>query len=592
MKEKNAQFSSVEEKKSILLVEDDFINREILSAILSEIYDIIVAETGEEALEIISHRYDTISIMLLDLNLPGISGYDVLKRLKADNAYSRIPIIVVTADSEAEVECLNLGAIDFIPKPYPQPKVILARILRTIELSEDRDTIRYTERDNLTGVYNKEFFYRYASQLDIYHYDEPYDAIVLDVNRFHTINARYGKEYGDSILKKIAEKAVESVRNIGGIVCRSDADSFMIYCPHLIDYNKLLKAVSVQINSEETGDNRVHIRMGVYPEVDKSLDIERRLDCAKMAADVIRGSYTNAVSLYDNAIYEKEILSEQLIEDFQTAINEKQFQVYYQPKYYINGAKPILASAEALVRWKHPKFGMVSPGDFISLFENNGLIQKLDRYIWKEAAAQIKRWKDMYGIYFPVSVNVSRVDFFNPALSEILTEIIKSNGLAPENLLLEITESAYTDNAEQIVDVIQNLHNLGFKIEMDDFGCGYSSLNMLTSLPFDALKLDRKFIQNIVSNEKDYRLVGIIIDIARLLDVPVIAEGVETEAQMELLKKVGCDIIQGFYFSKPLPANEFEMLLKTVLKEKNNLFVNGRTHIFASKELKNEKSRI
>ena len=558
----------MEEKKSILLVEDDFINREILSAILNETYDLIVAETGEEALEIIKEKYDTISIVLLDLKLPGISGYDVLKQLKESEAYSHIPIIVMTADKEAEVECLKLGAIDFIPKPYPQPKVILARIFRTIELSEDRDTIRHTERDHLTGTYNKEFFYRYASQLDIYHHDEPYDAIVIDVNRFHTINARYGKAYGDSILKQIAEKAVETVRNIGGIVCRSDADSFMIYCPHCIDYNKLLEAVSVQLYSEEKGDNRIHIRMGVYPEVDKSLDIERRLDRAKMAADMIRGSYTNAVSLYDNAIYEKEILSEQLIEDFQTAINEKQFQVYYQPKYYINGAKPILASAEALVRWKHPKFGMVSPGKFISLFENNGLIQKLDRYIWKEAAAQIKRWKDMYGIYFPVSVNVSRVDFFDPALGEILTEIIESNGLTPENLLLEITESAYTDNSEQIVDMTQHLHELGFKIEMDDFGCGYSSLNMLTSLPLDALKLDMRFIQNICENEKDYRLVAIIIDIARLIEAPVIAEGVETEEQMERLKAVGCDIIQGYYFSKPLPANEFEMLLKTVLKEK------------------------
>ena len=562
------------EKKHILLVEDDFVNREILNAILIDTYDIIVAQTGEEALEIIREKHDIISIVLLDLNLPGIKGYDVLKHIKANAAYSRIPVIVMTADNEAEVECLSLGAIDFIPKPYPQPKVILARILRTIELSEDRDTMRYTERDSLTGVYNKEFFYRYASQIDVYHHDEPYDAIVIDVNRFHTINERYGKAYGDAILKKIAEKAVESVRYIGGIVCRNEADSFMIYCPHCIDYKKLSKNVSVQLSDDDTEDNKVHIRMGVYPEVDKSLDIERRLDRAKMAADMIRGSYTNAIGIYDKSVYEKEMHAEQLIEDFQTAIREKQFQVYYQPKYYINSAKSIIASAEALVRWKHPQFGMVSPGEFISLFENNGLIQKLDRYVWKEVAAQIKRWKDMYGIYFPVSVNVSRVDFFNPELSETLTKIVEANGFAPENLLLEITESAYTDNSEQIVDVIQNLHKIGFKVEMDDFGCGYSSLNMLTSLPFDALKLDRKFIQNIVSNEKDYRLVGIIVDIARLLEVPVIAEGVETEKQVELLKKVGCDIIQGYYFSKPLPANEFGMLLKNIRKENNTPSVN------------------
>ncbi len=196
---------------------------------------------------------------------------------------------------------------------------------------------------------------------------------------------------------------------------------------------------------------------------------------------------------------------------------------------------------------------MVSPGEFISLFENNGLIQKLDRYVWNEAASQIKRWNEKFGRYIPVSVNVSRVDVFNPELCDILSEIAARNGLSTEKLLLEITESAYTDNSQQIIDTIKQLRCNGFKIEMDDFGCGYSSLNMLTSLPIDALKLDMKFIRNISSNEKDYRLVGIMIEIARLLEVPVIAEGVETKEQMELLKEIGCDIIQGYYFSKVLP---------------------------------------
>ena len=251
------------------------------------------------------------------------------------------------------------------------------------------------------------------------------------------------------------------------------------------------------------------------------------------------------------------------------ALSERQFRVFYQPKYSITGSQPRLSSAEALIRWFHPEFGMVSPGQFISLFEENGLIQKLDRFVWNEAAAQIKQWKEKYGLDIPVSVNVSRVNMFNAHLADILESIAAQNGLDHAELLLEITESAYTDNSDQIVEAVNKLRKRGFRIEMDDFGSGYSSLNMLTALPIDALKLDMKFIRGICENEKNERLVGIMIDIARLLEVPVIAEGVETGEQMELLKKLGCDIIQGYYFSKPLPPEEFAVLIEKELKETN-----------------------
>ena len=235
----NTFFPSVE-KRRILMVEDEIINQEILKANLIDSYDIITATTGTEALDILSIQYETISLILLDLNLPDIHGFDVLRKIKSDPVLNRLPVIVVTADSEAEVESLSLGAIDFIPKPYPQQKVILARILRTIELSEDRDILRWTERDHLTGLYNKEFFYRYAAQLDMYHKDASTDAILLNINHFHTINDRHGKSYGDKVLRCVAECVQETVRDTGGIVCRSEADTFLIYCPHRDDYDAIL----------------------------------------------------------------------------------------------------------------------------------------------------------------------------------------------------------------------------------------------------------------------------------------------------------------------------------------------------------------
>ena len=189
-------FSISEKRRRILLIEDDLVCQEIMKESVGDRYDVVIAESGEDALEVIRFQHETLSMILLDLNLPGIKGTDVLSRIKNDPEYSRLPVIVMTSDNEAEVECLSLGAVDFIPKPYPASKVILARILRTVELYEDRETLRLTERDHLTGLYNKEFFYRYAAQLDLYHKDAPTDAIVFDVNHFHTYNDRYGKERG------------------------------------------------------------------------------------------------------------------------------------------------------------------------------------------------------------------------------------------------------------------------------------------------------------------------------------------------------------------------------------------------------------
>ncbi|MBQ7670332.1 MAG: EAL domain-containing protein [Clostridia bacterium] len=556
----NKSFRISEERRRILLIEDDIICQEMMKESIGDTYDVVIAESGEEALGIIRAQYDTLSMVLLDLNLPGIKGTDVLSRIKSDPDYSRLPVIVMTSDNEAEVECLTLGAIDFIPKPYPASKVILARILRTVELSEDRETLRFTERDHLTGLYNKEFFYRYAAQLDLYHKDEPTDAILFDVNRFHTYNDRYGKARGNELLKRIAYNAMTYVKESGGIVCRSAADTFMLYCRHVDDYETLLDRLSADLDVS-FGENRVRLRMGVYVNADKTIDIERRFDRAKMAADTARDNLAAPIAFFDHSMREAEILDEQLIDDFQTAIREKQFTVFYQPKYNVKAEKPVLNSAEALVRWRHPTLGLVSPGTFIPLFEKNGLIQELDHYVWSQAASQIKDWKERLKVSLPVSVNVSRIDLYDPDLTDKLLTIAKTNGLAPEDLLLEITESAYTEKTEQIITTVKKLRAIGFRIEMDDFGSGYSSLSMLSKMPIDALKLDIQFIRSAFKEQTDTRLLEAMIGLADSFEVPTIAEGVETDEQFAALKAMGCDIIQGYYFSRPLPADEFEKLI-------------------------------
>ncbi len=561
MLDSHLKFHSANGKRRVLVVEDEAINQEILGFILQDEYDLIFAATGAEALEAIRTESELISLVLLDLNLPDMHGLDVLRALKENPQAASIPVIVMTADKDAEVESLTLGAIDFIPKPYPQPKVIHARIRRTIELSEDRDIIHWTERDHLTGLYNREYFYRYAAQFDVYHKDLATDAIVIDINHFHMLNERYGKLYGNEVLKQVGERIRESLHDTNGIICRSGADTFLIYCPHRTDYAAILENATIMLKRNGKNDHQVRLRMGVYSNVDKAIDVEQRFDRAKLAADTVKNVFTKAIGIYDESLHESELFAEQLLESFPEAIQDKQFQVYFQPKYDVRDNEPTLASAEALIRWQHPELGMVSPGVFIPLFEKNGLIQELDNYVWHAAAKQVNDWKTRLDITIPVSVNVSRVDLYDPHFAEKMCDIVQDSGISPKELLLEITESAYTEESNQIIDTVDQLRQHGFRIEMDDFGSGYSSLNMLSTLPIDVLKLDMQFIRNAFRERKDTRLLEIVLQLAESLEVPTVAEGVETAEQLLTLKAMGCDIVQGYYFSRPICASEFEELL-------------------------------
>lgn len=558
MPKNHEKFHSTNGKRQILIADDELINREILGHILQNEYEILYASDGAETMEMLRSHKETLSLLLLDILMPVMSGIEVLKKVREDAELSLIPVIVTTSEKETEIESLNLGAIDFVPKPYPMEGVIKARVLHAIELSEDRDIIKLTERDELTGLYNREYFYRYAEQFDQYHKDLAMDAIIVDVNHFHMINERYGKAYGDEVLRRIGQQVRAIVADSDGIVCRRDADTFMVYCPHRDDYQQIMDHASIVLADDGPGENRIRLRMGVYQNVNKDIDIERRFDRAKLASDRVRGSFTQNIAIYDDSLHEKQIYAEQLIEDFPIAIAEGQFQVYYQPKFDIRPDTPVLASAEALVRWIHPELGMISPGVFIPLFEDNGLIQRLDLYVWKETARQINEWKEKFNYTVPISVNVSRVDMYDPHLAETLQGILDEYNITGEYLLLEITESAYTQDNEQIVETVTKLQKMGFKIEMDDFGTGYSSLSMISRLPVDAMKLDIEFVRNAFKPNGNTHMLEVIIEISKYLSVPVIAEGVETEDQLHALKTLGCDLVQGYFFSKPVSAPDFE----------------------------------
>ena len=557
----NNILKSVGAKRRVLIVEDERINREILGNILMTEYEVVYAENGQQAIELLQKEADSVSLILLDLMMPVMSGEEVLKICRSNDELSRIPVIVMTQDDAAEVSSIRGGADDFIKKPYSMPEVILARCERIIELYEKKKLIDSAETDPLTGLYTRDFFFEYIRQLERYQ-DAQMDAIVMDIEHFHLINEIYGRGEGDRILKKIASVILAELSNGYGIACRCSADTFYIYHSCTADYRGLAERILKEMAAVSFESAKIRLRIGINQNVDKEEPPEQWFDHAKLACDGLRGDYTRQTAYYDSAIHDRQLYHEKLIRDIDSSIANRDFIVFYQPKYGIEGDRPVLRSAEALIRWKHPELGMISPGDFIPLFEGNGLVQKLDRFVWAETAAQIAQWKKKFGFALPVSVNVSRIDIFDPELEDRLTGLLNQNGLSSNELLLEITESAYSDNAVRLIEVIHNLRDKGFRIEMDDFGSGYSSLNMLTTIPIDVLKMDMKFVSNMLKDEKSLKLCELVMDISRFLDVPVVAEGVEEKAQLELLKDMGCQIIQGYYFSRPLPAEQFEALIQ------------------------------
>ena len=534
-------------KRHVLVVDDENINRLILGHILQNEFEIHYATNGKQALDFIEREYENLSIILLDLLMPVMDGFELLELLSGNKKYRNIPVIVLTSEKSAEIRSLQMGAVDFIPKPYDMPEVIRARVKRSIKLAEENTLLDAVKNDSLTGLFNKEFFYQYAMDQDRFHPDQDMDMLFLNINRFHIVNELYGHKTGDNLLKGIANSLRYFLQKNIGLACRCYSDTFYIYIPHRSDYDTLFQAFLQEVE-KRSGISGVSLRIGIYENCDKNLTFDQRIDRASRACSTCRKTYNSSFAMFDKEEIEKELYCERLIRETDRALKEKQFQVYYQPKFNIEGDTPVLSSAEALIRWKHPEFGMISPGVFIPLFEKNGLIQKLDRYVWNEAARQIDQWKKELGVRLPVSVNVSRVDMFDPKLEEELLDIVKNNDLSPGELLIEITESAYSDNSSGIIDIISRLRSNGFMIEMDDFGSGYSSLNMLSSIPIDILKLDMGFIRKMCDSEKNKNMVEIILEIARILDVPVVAEGVETEEQYRILKNMGCNVIQGYYF--------------------------------------------
>lgn len=547
-------------QKKVLVVEDNMLNREILCDILSPEYAVLEAENGQEALDVLKKHGESISLILLDIIMPVMDGYSFLSHMKEEPSFSVIPVIVTTqSDSEAdEVAALSHGATDFVSKPY-RPQIILHRVASIIHLRETAAIVNRVQYDRLTRLYNKEFFYQRAKDMLLQNPEKRYDIVCSDIENFKLINDIFGIPAGDQLLREVASVYRTLVRD-KGISCRLNADQFICLVEHHREYeDEIFQEADLQIHSLANMKN-VIMKWGIYTVEDRALSIEQMCDRAFLAARSINGQYGKYFAIFKNEMLDRLVHEQAITDIMEKALEEEQFEVYLQPQYQIQGNK--LTGAEALIRWNHPEWGFQSPGVFIPLFEKNGFITKLDQYVWSRACEVLHEWEEKGYPDISISVNVSRADIYNVDLPKIMTELIKKNNLTPNRLHLEITESAYTENPVQIVETVVRLRELGFIVEMDDFGSGYSSLNTLNNLPIDVLKLDMEFIRSETAKPASQGILRFVIDLAHWIKLHVIAEGVETKEQLERLGDIDCDYVQGYYFARPMPCSEFEELLK------------------------------
>lgn len=380
--------------------------------------------------------------------------------------------------------------------------------------------------------------------------------IQFDIRKFKIINDLYGEKFGDEILEFMIRVLKETCRDDQYFInLRSDV--FLIVTE--FEKEDELVAFIHRLDAKITNYKNIKLQMsyGVYVAEDRKMELRQMEDRAAMARKAVKKNILTNITFYKEQFKESLYNRKFIEENMQAAITERQFMMYLQPKYSI--AKNEIIGAEALVRWKNPERGMIYPDQFIPIIEENGFIKKVDYYIWEEACRFIKRCEKAGLRACPISVNVSRIHLLDNECIQVLDDLIEQNEIPKGMLELEITESA--DNQQISLKALQ-LKEKGFKLLMDDFGSGYSSLNILLETPFDVIKLDRKFMENMMVSGKGRLILEQVVGMVNKLNLGLLAEGVETKEQIDLLRSIGCDQVQGYYYAKPMPQEEFFELLK------------------------------
>ncbi len=426
---------------------------------------------------------------------------------------------------------------------------------KTVERTNTEDMSFVSRHDSLTGALNRESFYEEVRRmLDCYPNTEYY-IICSNIKDFKLINDVFGTDTGDKILIKITDLIRERVRE-GTVYARLEADRFAILLPKE-RYNEemFLDAMGEISSIIDNSLYRMHIHMGVYEITNRRISVTVMCDRAFMAIDSIKSSYRDKIAYYGDTLRSEYQNEQKVIGEFENSLNDNQFRIYLQPQIDKDN---VCKGAEALVRWIHPERGIIPPSDFIGILEQTGFIYRLDIFVWEAAAKKLKEWKDLGFEDKYISVNISQKDFYYVDVYQTFVDLVDKYEINPQNLNLEITESAFMNDPKKQVELINKLQSAGFKVEIDDFGSGYSSLSMLKEMSVDILKIDMAFLAVTENEARSRKIVNMVIALAKALDMVVITEGVETKEQVDYLTHAGCDIFQGYYFERPIPVETFE----------------------------------
>jgi len=606
----NSPISNDYNKYNILLVDDTPENLRLLSDLLSQQgYKVRSVMNGRTAIKAAQAKPP--DLILLDINMPEMNGYQVCQELKSIQATEVIPIIFISALNEVfdKVQAFRVGGCDYITKPF-QIEEVLARVNHQLQLKGAQNELkelnaqleaRVTERtqelqatnqvltqeiqerkrvqqklldmalhDSLTGLPNRALFMeRLEGAIKKLNppEQEQFAVLFLDCDRFKVINDSLGHLVGDQLLQAIAQR-INSLLDPHMILARLGGDEFTILvesCSGLEEIKKLAETILSSLSYSfhlEHHEVFINASIGIvlsHPDYHKPEYVLRDADTAMYKAKAMgKGQY----HVFDPTMYQLAIKRLTLETELRKAIENQEFLVYYQPIVNLQTGK--ITGFEALVRWQHPEKGLISPGLFIPICEETGLINDIGYWVFQQACTQLKTWQQtLKNDHLKISINLSVRQFSQMNLMEKVAETVTKTEISPQCLTMEITESALINNPIETRTLLHQIRNQDIHISLDDFGTGYSSLSYLHTLPIDILKIDRSFINTLSQEESDLGLIPPIIQIGQTLKMKVVAEGIETPEQLNILRELNCDFGQGYWFAKPLNIKEATALLES-----------------------------
>jgi len=565
----------------IMLVDDEPLNMQVLMAHLEQegYSNFLATSDSVNAFDRICE--ESPDVLLLDLIMPEVTGFDILQKLRSHEQTKQLPVVVLTSsdDSETKLRVLNIGATDFLAKPV-DPSELALRLRNTLAAKAYQNQI--INFDGLTGLPKTELFETLVTQLTNRIQERESKAALIYINplRLKAINDTFGREAGDSFLNKMVSRIGEvlGIRTarysqfqaefdlLERQLFRLSGDLFAAVIPNVRDESEVLQAAGDLLESLDQSysiDRKevfINTSIGISLCPDDATTVEDWRNHAESALLEANQNNESSYVFYKTEMEESAKQYIQIVSALRSALPDNQLFLVYQPK--VDVAEDRIIGAEALIRWKHPEFGIVSPDLFISLAEDSGQIVEIGKWVMETACRQSMVWRKAGAKNFKIAVNVSIRQLVEASFVQTVANTIKDSSLEPDALQLELTENMIMENPENNVKILNDLKSLGVGLSIDDFGTGYSSLSYLQKFPIDELKIDRSFVSEIESPLDKAPIVKAIVSLGHDLGLHLVAEGVETIHQLARLKALKCHTYQGYYCSPPVDEIEFLALLK------------------------------